>query len=152
VTSCRRFSDLIIASDRISAACEYTARAGSHAIDAPFRRRSASARPRRRIVDNGFTLRAALPFRAPRHPATRAPPDSYGQSDMVRASMALAFVRYSSDYVADVPAANAAGLAPNQIGARQLQERDAAVQAMVDNQIRAIRAVSTAEASAAEAV
>jgi hypothetical protein len=71
---------------------------------------------------------------------------------MVRASMALAFVRYSSDYVADVPAANAAGLAPNQIGARQLQERDAAVQAMVDNQIRAIRAVSTAEASAAEAV
>lgn len=38
----------------------------------------------------------------------------------------------------------------NQIGARQLQERDAAVQAMVDNQIRAIKAASTAEASAAE--
>jgi hypothetical protein len=38
----------------------------------------------------------------------------------------------------------------NQIGQRQVQERDAAVQAMVDNQIRAIKAAATAEASAYE--
>src|SRR5262249_21981427 len=38
----------------------------------------------------------------------------------------------------------------NQIGTRQLQERDAAVQTQVDNQIRAIKAAATAEASAAD--
>lgn len=38
----------------------------------------------------------------------------------------------------------------NQIGARQLQERDAAVQAKFDNSIRATKAAATADASAAD--